>query len=1846
MGHRAPCLRHRVLIPLFGLAAGLCCHPAQAGTFQVADETQLRLAIEAVNRDQGPHFIEFQNPIVLSAALPPVLNSVTFRGRGHALDGDDQFRLLVVGAPTEAPGPRILVNIFDLTLRNGLARGGDGGDGGGGGMGAGAAVLINARADVSFTNVAFTDNRAVGGDGAAGTGGGGGGLGGDGGLASADGGGGGGGMIAAGGAGGADAGGGGGALAAGGAGVALAGGGGGGLAAGGSAGSNGGDGSWDLPWASGPAGSAAGGGAGGVDGGGGGGASGGSAVGGGGGGFAGGDAGSPAGGAGGYLGGGGGAVAGGNGGSGGFGGGGGGAADGAAGSGGYAGGGGGSATGSGGAGGFGGGGGAGASGGSGGFGGGGGAGGGAGSGGGGQGGALGGGGGAGLGGAVFVAEGGGISLGGEIRIQGTNLVAAGNGAGDGQAGAASGAGLFLQGSGNLVLRANLEETRLVEYAGGISDAFGAGLAGARPYERWNVMVTGSDPSILLPLRGNNTYSGDTYILDAGIDVVAPENLGGSSGVLVFDNGTLSMPGDFVLSRDLFVNSGGAILDVNSPGTATLLSDVFGSDGRVVKAGEGNLALLSSNADVGSWEVAAGRLELDADARLGSAALGIFGGGLKFTADIASFRQFTVGDVGGYLDNDGRVVSLSGGLMRQSDPGPLVLDQGRLVFEGDGEFIIGSAGVSGYGNTTIRAGRVTGKLSDSGRLLVEENGTWNLGNGNRRVSLLEGAGTIELGDRRLDVVMLNPLLTDLDAVVPGQSEFSGVIGGTGSLSVGATNVLPPLTPVEAFGAGLRTLVLTGDNTYTGGTRINEGAAVQVMDDAGVGNGPVLLSGGALQHGGDASALDITLDGLGALGTLGNDLAFSGSISGAGTLVKSAPGTLFMNGSGGWSGDTWVYGTESYIAMTSRAALGTGDLYLSTGGGLRLLADTPDLMPVIITGGSGVIDTGIFTARAQGAFSGLAVEDALVKQGSGTLVIAGDSSFTGSLQIMGGTVQYGEGGTTGSLGGAVLVDAGTRLVIDRADTLTLGGVILGNGALVKRGAGLLQLAAANEFSGGLRIEGGFVAADDGSVGTGAVTLAGGGIDLRGNLSRQVTVEAAGGEVLADISGLSLRGNIIGDGQLRKTGAGGLLLEGVAAPLGGVHIEQGYLQVGSGFLGYLASDAQIDDGAELVFGRDDIVSWPGVASGAGALVKRGAGELLLTGDHQHTGLTSVESGILRIGSGGSSGSLAGDLAIAAGATAVFARGDESVFAGTLGGAGNFVQDGLGRLRLTGDNSGFLGTTLVSRGTLVVENVLGGPVDVVAGSLEGTGRITGNVHVFADARFRPGDSLQPLVLDGDLALDPDARWYARVFPDGRVDQATVAGTATLDGDLIVRGSGADFSDGSRYRLLDAGVVTGEFADVDTNFAFYDVELEYGVDFVEMILRRNGITFGNVSLTQNQQAVSSAIETMPDSDTLPSYLLGLSGEETRAALDAFNGDSLLAAVTGPARLSGAFAQTLQRRGARLGLASRGGQAEDQLARFDGRFAALVAGKLPADELFASAANPPPALAPALRPAQAASTVSRVEGVWIEMSQVSTQESASAVVGNPDTEFDATLLSLGFDGYWGDNLVLGAAISQAQGNADYGNRNASADIDGVLLGVYGRWDSAGSLHAKLAFSLGSFDNAMQRTVPVSGVLDSSAPVGAMTASAEAGLSLRLGNWGLRPFGQLQMERALSGAYAESGGSAALQVQEARVERLQFGAGVDVSRPWLLGGTSWAQLQGTVALVQPLGDAQASQDASFLSHNRPFTVRGTPDEATVFALALAGEWYLGRNLALGAGYQLRAGGDYEDQGLLASLNMRW
>ncbi|WP_219274103.1 autotransporter domain-containing protein, partial [Pseudomonas sp. Xaverov 83] len=110
----------------------------------------------------------------------------------------------------------------------------------------------------------------------------------------------------------------------------------------------------------------------------------------------------------------------------------------------------------------------------------------------------------------------------------------------------------------------------------------------------------------------------------------------------------------------------------------------------------------------------------------------------------------------------------------------------------------------------------------------------------------------------------------------------------------------------------------------------------------------------------------------------------------------------------------------------------------------------------------------------------------------------NTYTGGTSITAGTVQVGDGGTTGSLVGDVATSTGTTLAFDHSDPYAFGGVISGNGALSQIGTGTLSLTG------------------DSSAFTGASDVGAGTLEVDGKLGGTLTVDSG-----ATLSGIGTVG-----------------------------------------------------------------------------------------------------------------------------------------------------------------------------------------------------------------------------------------------------------------------------------------------------------------------------------------------------------------------------------------------------------------------------------------------------------------------------------------------------------------------------------------------------------------------------------------------------------------------------------------------------------------------------------------------------------------------------------------------------
>ncbi len=299
-------------------------------------------------------------------------------------------------------------------------------------------------------------------------------------------------------------------------------------------------------------------------------------------------------------------------------------------------------------------------------------------------------------------------------------------------------------------------------------------------------------------------------------------------------------------------------------------------------------------------------------------------------------------------------------------------------------------------------------------------------------------------------------------------------------------------------GTGTLVLTGNNSYSGGTQLQEGT-LGVGHDSALGSGVLVISHGAtLLATADGVKLSnaVTLAGLSNIDTQANTLTLSGAVADggvAGGLAKLGVGTLVLFGASAYSGPTQVQegtlragkinslsprsavllnaGTQFDLANFDQAIgslAGSGDVSLGTAS-LTMGADNRDSLYTGLIHGSG----------------------GLIKSGAGMFTIGADNSaYAGKVTLAGGSLWLADGA---QLGGSVLAQSGTVL----GGTGSLGATTIASGAVHAPGnpAGTQTIKGDYVNHGSLRISAMPSALGSVSV-AGGVDISGGTLDL--NLS----------------------------------------------------------------------------------------------------------------------------------------------------------------------------------------------------------------------------------------------------------------------------------------------------------------------------------------------------------------------------------------------------------------------------------------------------------------------------------------------------------------------------------------------------------------------------------------------------------------------------------------------------------------------------------------------------------------------------------------------------------------------------
>ncbi|MGG7643711.1 autotransporter domain-containing protein [Rhodovulum sp. YNF3179] len=418
-------------------------------------------------------------------------------------------------------------------------------------------------------------------------------------------------------------------------------------------------------------------------------------------------------------------------------------------------------------------------------------------------------------------------------------------------------------------------------------------------------------------------------------------------------------------------------------------------------------------------------------------------------------------------------------------------------------------------------------------------------------------------------------------------------------------------------------------------------------------------------------------------------------------------------------------------------------------------------------------------------GTGSEDDLIS-GFNVIEVRGDGTWTldTALQAGSATDQF----QTGDFRGPLEID-----VQGAGGLLDLTGVISDNpdGTLAevkKLGPGTLILTGTNTYTGGTEISAGTLQVGDGGN-SGSIT---------GDIANEGTL------VFNRSRLLTYGGEISGSGGVEQAGTGVTVLTGANSYTGGTLISDGTLQIGVG--GSIVGD--VTNNSLLTFNQGANSTFGGDISGTGTVRKVNPTILFLTGTNTYTGGTEIRDGTVQIAGGGS---IVGD--VSNNGLLTFNQAKDSTFSGIISGTGGVKKVGANTLTLTGDSSGFAGTTTVDGGTLAIQNKLGGDVSVMpGGTLAGNGSVGG---LDASGTISPGTSIGTLTVNGDAAFRAGSTLLAEVDPAAvqNADRLAVNGDVTGIDDLTIEVvplspglTAADYVAANTYTVLTAaGSIDGD---------------------------------------------------------------------------------------------------------------------------------------------------------------------------------------------------------------------------------------------------------------------------------------------------------------------------------------------------------------------------------------------------------------------------------------------------------
>jgi T5SS/PEP-CTERM-associated repeat protein/autotransporter-associated beta strand protein len=868
-----------------------------------------------------------------------------------------------------------------------------------------------------------------------------------------------------------------------------------------------------------------------------------------------------------------------------------------------------------------------------------------------------------------------------------------------------------------------------------------------------------------------------YIDNGGtIQVQAP---GANTTYFEIDTGTVTVDGAGTLDVGDSVDgtlrvalSGIGTLNITNGGTVTSAYTSIG--GGIIGTGDGTLTVDGPGSTLTTGNLYVGWR--------GNATLNITNGGAVAVAG-GTFVGI------GAVSVDGKDSTLTTDAL--SVINTLSITNGGAV-SSESALIIGTGGlatvtVDGKGSTWTNSGPFMVGYTAPGTLSITNGGVVNVNS---------GAGLLELG----------VTLETVDGVFPGSGTLNigdggsaGILnaaevnGGTGTATLNFNHTDSPYyfttdgtssgtainitgsTAVNHIGSG--TTILTGTNTYTGGTTVEAGTLQSGAAGAFVSNTAYTVNGGTL----DLNDFDLTMSSLsGAGGTVdlgsailtvdqASDTSYAGAISGTGSLAKLGVGTLTLTGNSSYTGNTTVDG--------GTIAINNGNTVADKYGYIGTFAGSSGAVTVDGAGSSWSNSSNLYVGAS----------------GSGTLNITNGGAVSSNNN---GFIGYG----TGSIGTATVDGAGS-IWINNNCSLLVG----------YDGTGTLNITNGGAVS---DLEG-WIGANSGSSGT--VTVDGVGSSWTNSVG--LVVGESGSGTLDIINGGSVT-SLSGVIGYNSGGSGTATVDGTGSSWNNSNLTVGYN--GSGTLA-ITNGGAVSDGTGFI-GYE--------STGSGTVTVEGAGSTWTNGNILYVGHSG--SGTLDIINGGTVSASDGWIGHNAGSDGtVTVDGTGSTWINSY-----FLvvgYDGSGTLNITGggvvsDTYGILGLDAGSNGTvtvdgagsswinddyLVVGNDGSGTLDITnGGAVSNTigvlGNNSGSGTATVDGTGSSWTNSSNLVVgwSGSGTLD--------ITNGGAVNVAGGAGTATLGFDIGSSGT-LNIGDGGAAGILNAATVDGGAGTATLNFNHND---------------------------------------------------------------------------------------------------------------------------------------------------------------------------------------------------------------------------------------------------------------------------------------------------------------------------------------------------------------------------------------------------------------------------------------------